>query len=191
MSENNIVTIENLTDTARKTDFRAAVKEQDSLIRRALNLTVHQIWKRDIPIVLIQTERQVWSFRDYRTAEEFEAVWIAINEERLTTRDTAGSPTDGIQTTFYEALGVSILSAIRQPLNLAIGRPRHFNFFALQQELFDWEDQFRQLGKGIDSKSLTTLMKKYVAHGPSRISQTIIPPFRKSASEQTIPQSEP
>ena len=190
MPEDNIITAEYLTDRKRKVDFGSAVKKQDLLIRDALSNIARQVWGTDVPIEYKEKEREEWSHEDHRNSEGFEALWYTVNRERSISHQIEEKFTRKTQIISYEVLSVSVLSAIRRPLTLAIGRPKILNSFADQTELFEWEDAFRRFRTGVDSKSLRSLMGQYAAHGPSRVYKTTYSPIERTQTSKSTAQME-
>lgn len=167
----------------RQSAFTVIVSNYDATIRNSLIGTGVQIWGKDAAVQMQQRERSIWSPKNYDTVNQLEALWYAINRERSAEQPAIEKVAGKIQAISFEVLGVSILSLARQPLVLAMGRPQ-FTSILDGNELFEWEDEYRQSSTQIDEQSLEQLLQEYRAHGPSAVFRTTIlfNPIEKSTA---------
>lgn len=170
-------------EITRKRTFGKIVKYYDATIRNTLATIGAQIWGQDAAVQMQQREISIWSPKDYDIVNQLEALWYAINRERRTEQPAIEKVAGKIQTVSFEAVGVSILSAPGQPFVLAVGRPQ-FTSILDRNELFEWEDEYKQFSTQIDEQSLEQLLQEYRAHGPSAVFRTTIlfNPIEKSTA---------
>lgn len=178
-------------EAKRGIQFRETVKQQGDTIESTLRGMSRKMWGVELPVETQTRERLVSSLKPhpYEVEKEWEALWYAINREKVVRSPIIMERNGQTQTISYEAIAVSLLSVINRPPVLTIGRPRHFEIFADGIELLDW-DEFRKNGTTANRRSLAQLTRIYTAHGPSKVFRTIFLPLERAQYSKTTIKSE-
>lgn len=172
MPIDNEVIMEAIGEVKRRAQFRETVEQHGAAIEDALRKTAVKIWGAELPVTKQTGEYMGWSMRNYQSEKGWETLWYIINRQRKTQGEVVQQYSGRTQTVSYEAVAASLLNPINGLSILAIGRSAVSSSLMDGSELLNW-DNFRSVKTTLDGRSLNGLMKKYVAHGPSKLSSTI------------------